>query len=127
MKRGADVYTCDDNGSFPVAMAEYHKHRDIVDYFYDTGLVMEQQEEEVVEYWHCHICTKANVLNTNMCVTCGRLNKAVIAAREAEEEEKTRVSQMSRIKAMGQGEGDGEDNSMVSNITEASSLTKHKR
>ena len=124
VKRGADVDCPDNNGTLPVAMAEYHKHLDIVDYFYETGLVVEHEEEEVVEYWHCHICTKANELSTDRCECCGRLNTAVVAAREQEEEEKSKATQMSRIKAMSSV---NDDNSVVSDMTNATELTKPRR
>ncbi|GMH53119.1 hypothetical protein TL16_g01378 [Triparma laevis f. inornata] len=100
VKRGADINIKDKNGTMPISFAEYGCHKDIVDFFYHSGLIVEEEEEKVIEYWHCHICTKANILSSNVCECCGRVNEAVLKAKVMEEEKSARTEQMSRIKAM---------------------------
>ncbi|GMH70382.1 hypothetical protein TrST_g4888 [Triparma strigata] len=100
VKRGADINIKDKNGTLPISMAEYGGHSEIVDFFYKSGLIVEEEEEVDVEYWHCHICTKANILSSNVCECCGRVNEAVVKAKELEEEKSQKTEQMSRIKAM---------------------------
>lgn len=121
LKRGADPHLHDNQNITPIAIAEHHNQIEISEYMAFKGLLDEEEEEnEVVEHWICHICTKANVLDVDTCVTCGRLNAGMAAAREAEsqaESERTeRLAREARIRA---AEGGGDDKSVMSELTEA--------
>ena len=84
LKRGADLHLQNYSHITPMAIAEHHNQTEILEYLESKGLLEEEEDvEENVEHWICHICTKGNVLEVDTCVVCGRINQGIVAAKEA--------------------------------------------
>lgn len=124
LKRGADLHLQNYSNISPIAIAEHHNQTVILEYLASRGLLEEEEDmEEAVEHWVCHICSKENVLEVDSCKVCGRINQGMVAAKEAastaEAESQATREREARIAA---AEPNADDISVLTDITRSSPM-----